>query len=430
MTHPCELFRGALVSYLRGELPPLEKVRLEGHLGHCVACTRLREELGHGLKAAQTYEPEVEPEHLRRLLGRLAPYTEAQAGRRGTLLLAWSGAALVAVSLALVIGVVPWSMRARHVAVVGPAPTRVPVAVTPAPSAPRPVEVVRMEPSPALWLVASANWDGKSQGDDRKLNVTLSRGFVAASFVGGRGRSLRVTTPTTVVEVVGTRFLVEIGEAGLTTVSVAEGKVRIRAGREALSVASGETRSFDAQGGVIATPILVGRDFLDDPYLVTHHAQASLTPIGKKSGKETAPKETWSVLEQLAQAEKLADQGQFEAALTIYQSCVADAAEGYAPYRQLCRLEMARLLGFKLGKLERARDILRRLAKENPDEVGSQSALALCELDLKTNPCRAIACLRDVVTQGASRPELKREAERLGTRWSEGAPGCGSGALR
>ena len=422
MTNPCAELRQDMVAFVSGELEPLVKARLEAHLAHCPACRELEVELGRGLEAAQHYEPTLDAEHRRRLEARLSPYIEAQTGRRAQLL-AWSGIGLVAVSLLLVAGVLTWGLRFRTgtpTPVAEPSPL---MAVVPLPVAPAAPAVERSEPTPFVRLVTGGGWDGKLQVEDRKLTLTASRGFVAASFNGGHARSLRVVTPAAVVEVVGTRFLVEV-TSDATTVAVADGRVRVKAGKVVRSVAAGDLVTLAASGEGLAAAEPTGRPFLEDPYLLTHHAAGTPAAVVKKPGKEAAPKEMWPVLDQIEQAEALVNKGQLEAALTIYQSCVADAAEAYAPYRQLCRLEMARLLGFRLGKTERARDILQRLVREERGEVGRQAALANCERDLKANPCRAIACLADVVEATGSEPELKREAERLAARWSEGAPGC------
>jgi hypothetical protein len=429
MTHPCTELRQDMVAFLTGELEPLAKARLESHLAHCAGCQSLRAELDRGLDAARHFEPELDAEHLRRLKARLSPYTESRVGEHSQLL-AWGGISLVAVSLLLVVGVVIWGRHLQPVAPTPIVPIQVAKETAPLPVAPAPAVVARSEPTPFVRLLTGGGWDGTVQVEDRKLSVRLSKGFVVTSFNGGRGRSLRLTTPSAVVEAVGTRFLVEVSAGGATTVAVADGKVRVTAGRVTRAVVGGELLTLDANGRALQPVEPKGRPFLEDAFLLEHHGLVGASAPAKKTGELATLKEMWPVLEQIEQAEALANKGQLEAALTIYQSCSTDAVEAYAPYRQLCRLEMARLLGFKLGKSERARDILGRLVREEHGEVGRQASLAICELDLKANPCRAIACLATVVDATRSEPELRGEAERLLRRWREGAPACPAGGSR
>src|SRR5262249_18152273 len=62
--------------------------------------------------------------------------------------------------------------------------------------------------------------------------VRLESGSLYASFDGGAGRSLRVEAPDLGIDVVGRLFAVEVRarRAGGTCVSVAHGRVRVRAG--------------------------------------------------------------------------------------------------------------------------------------------------------------------------------------------------------
>ncbi|MBI5508177.1 MAG: FecR domain-containing protein [Deltaproteobacteria bacterium] len=431
MTELCIELRAAMFSYLQGSLVGLEKARLEGHLSGCERCRMLRDTLGRGLRAAQEHQGELEPEHLKRLLARLSPYVEAQTVRERRHDLAWSGVGVAVTALAVL--AIVWGIRrfeAADAVATTPAPSPA-VAVAP-PTLLEPsgaVGVVELNPTPFVRLIAASGWDGQVQVAGRRVVVAMSKGFVAASFVGGHGRTLRVATPNAAVDVVGTRFLVAAGPQGATTIAVAEGRLRVRVGVRVWQVGDGEQHAYGADGEELALVAAPGLGHLDAAALLAHHAPAKRPerpgpPPRSDQGSEAEAGVFPDVLEQLEHAERLADRGQPDAAFTIYDSCVSDAAEAYAPYRQLCRLEMARLLGFRLGKIERARDSFRRLAGDTTTEVGRQATLALCELDLATNPCRAVACLERIDADLTHPPELRREAVRLSGQWRVGAGGC------
>ncbi|HEY5920501.1 MAG TPA: FecR domain-containing protein, partial [Kofleriaceae bacterium] len=75
--------------------------------------------------------------------------------------------------------------------------------------------------------------------------VRLRSGTFLAEFDGGPGRSLRVEAPHVVVEVVGTVFAVEVGNAA-TCVSVQHGKVRVTTTTAETLVAAQERYCSDA----------------------------------------------------------------------------------------------------------------------------------------------------------------------------------------
>jgi hypothetical protein len=56
--------------------------------------------------------------------------------------------------------------------------------------------------------------------------------------------------------------------------------------------------------------------------------------------------------------------------------------------------------------------MLGRLASGAPGEVSRQAALAMCELELKTDRCQARRCL-----EGLGQGELAGEARQLIARW-------------
>jgi len=78
MMHACEEPRGALIAYAAGELKPLERARVESHLGHCRHCAAVRNTLDLGLSEARNWQPEVDMQRLDILATGLGPYVEAR----------------------------------------------------------------------------------------------------------------------------------------------------------------------------------------------------------------------------------------------------------------------------------------------------------------------------------------------------------------
>lgn len=416
-----------MVAYVRGELGALERQRIAAHLGNCDDCASLRLELALGLEAATTWKPQLSGEQLETLVARLVPYME-RPSRRRRLRLGWAVVSLAAAAVVLMaLGGVALVLRS------GPAlEPAVAVAVAPAQVPLEPVvgKVLRMEPVPWLRLVAPAGWGGVVTRTGRTVEVVLEHGFVAASFVGGRGRKVRVRAPGAVVEVVGTRFFVEVGAGGATHVGVAEGHVRLIGERGALQIAAGESVSISADGSRVDPQALAAAaEYLNDGYLLEHRVEVASPRRRQRAPQlaldsrdvdpevETGTEERTDVLALLERAEELVLEDRAPDAAKIYDACATGKGDSFAPYRALCSFELARLLGFQLGEPARARRMFRQLAGKAPAEVQRQAQLALCELDLAAQPCSAAACLAAVAERSGADVTLRREAGRLLERW-------------
>lgn len=72
-----------------------------------------------------------------------------------------------------------------------------------------------------------------------RVDVMLERGTIAGDYDHARGGTMRIRTPHAVVEIVGTVFAVDVTDR--TCVAVAEGVVRVRAGRSVRDVRAGES---------------------------------------------------------------------------------------------------------------------------------------------------------------------------------------------
>jgi hypothetical protein len=298
-----------------------------------------------------------------------------------------------------------------------PSPEATSLSISAAPSTvsiPGVAPVWRQQVSPFVRLVAAADWDGRVEVIGRSTEIDLRRGFVAVSFLGGRGRALRLRGGAVDVEVVGTRFLVE-RLADNVFVAVAEGTVRLRVGGATHLVRAGEQRELGANQTLpVAGGVRPSQAVLADPYLT-----AFAEP--ERPARPPRPRPTLTgedVTLQLARAEELVDIDQIAAAETIYEACVDDTDDAYNPFRALCRLHLARLYGFFRGRSTEARALLQELAQTAGGEVGREAALAECELDLKSDPCRTKSCLLRLTQRSGDEPELGREAGRLLDRWS------------
>lgn len=422
----CEHHQSELVAFVRGELEPLPRQRLASHLAHCLGCSALARTLATGFAAARGWEPEVAPEHLDRLTGRLAPWLEtAPAPRRA----AWRWAASVA-ALAF----------ASAVAVVLLAPLRRPVDPG--------VAALELAPTPFVRVAAEARWDGVVTGGPSALVYAMTRGAAGFSFTGGEGRRLSVRTPLGEVRAVGTRFVVALADDALT-VAVGDGEVRVSTAAGEVAVAAGVEVRFGRDGAertrgtlTAASTAILDRPFLAHAAVVSRIDGApgpgldfdgapALGPgldldgapaLGPGLDLAGSPTPHVGLVARLERAEQLAAEGQARAAVAIYSSCSRERGLAVV-LADLCRLEAARLTAFALGEPERARPVLTRLARTGQGETRRQAALALCELDRRRDPCGAAACLRRLAAGEGFDTALRREAARLAAEWA-GAAGC------
>ncbi len=417
----CAEHRALLVAYVRHELPPLDERHVAAHLVNCAACAGVEARLAGGLQAAASWEPELPPERLAELTARLTPFMPAPRER------SWWPAALGALGMAAAAAALLVLLRPQ---------AHVPVAVDAPPQlvlAPATPIVQRTVPVPHMHVVSGGGWDGAVRVDGAHLHVRASRGFAVFQFEGGEGRRLRIEAPGAVVEVVGTRFFVEVAQER-TLVGVASGKVRVLAGGASYLLTAGESGSFGAGGRRVAVSAAAA-SWLDDPFLLDAEAQASPRRVMKKSRATLrreldelfAPSEkeisAGMVLEQLQRAEDLERRGELKAAEAMLRAIANDPRPGFDPFRDLARYEIARLEGFGYGYVESARASMRRLSERAGGEVQRQATLALCELDLANDPCRSRACLMQLIE--GSDFELGQEAEQLLDHWRLRAAACG-----
>ncbi len=427
MSLSCEHHAEDLVPYIRGDAAALVKTRLESHLQHCAACRRLHREMAMALAGAANLKPELKATELDRKVLRLSPYIEASRARQSQRHrpLAWLAVGTTTVAVLLAIALIAVYTPSRE-AVVAPMPVAA-LAEMGVDDDPFELDVapVHHQPTPHIRILAATLWDGQIETHGRRTMVRMTRGFAAISFVGGQRRRLIVQTPAASLEVVGTRFLVDVNDDGNVTVAVADGRVRVRNPQtpdKPVMLRAGTTLVATREGTwTKAQELPMSAAHLDDPYLTELHNASSSgervrTPKNPtlQSDPVMGPQVS-DVLEQLERAEQLATRDQPAAAVTIYESCADDEDPTYNPYRDLCRLQLARLLAFELGNQQRARALFELLVGA-PSDVGSEASLALCELDLESDPCQARACLTKLADL-SSEPQLAREAKSLLGRW-------------
>lgn len=299
---------------------------------------------------------------------------------------------------------------------------------------PTPPGIKRIQASLHLRVVASATWDGRIDGNARDLRIYMTAGFAVFAFEGGKGRRMRVETPDIIVEVVGTRFFVEVASDG-THVGVAEGRVRVTTDGEVTTLRVGDSLRLpvapDAQ-----RMVPVARSYLDDDFLAEHAFQKARRKRARRTRRKNLAEldelfaslgdmdsgRAKSMLKQLQAAEDLAQMGQFRDAIETYRE-IARAASDFS-YRDLALHEMARIMAFDLGEIRQARSTLRHLAKGAQGEVRRQATIALCELDLKARPCEAAACLQELIDGPDADFEVSREAQWLFRHWGLGGMSC------
>jgi len=415
MMTSCKQHRAALVSYGRGELPPLARTHLEMHLERCPSCAALQRSLATSLETAQRFSPRLMPATMEGLIARLSPYLEMRRKPRWVMRRVAPVLALATASLAAVLVL---SLNHTRSPVVAPSSAALAVArlqvTKPA------FAIQRSAVAPSLHMLSGDGFDGtfERRGNDRILH--MQHGFVAVAFAGGDGRHMRVLTPAASVEVVGTRFYVGIDAGnGATTVQVAEGRVRVTASGQNWLLNPADIVRINSDGAIarLVTNEQIAQ-YLDDPYLLDLGAKRSLPADGKPALAEA------DMVAQLDRAEQLSRSGAYDEAAAIYRVCAKDTRTSAQPYRALAAFELARLLGFKLNDQAQAGRILTWLSVHGEGEVLRQALLTQCELVLRTDACAALACLRRLISERSSEANLVAEARKLMERWQAGIGAC------
>ena len=68
MTARCEQYRPMMFAYVQGELQNLIRTRFEAHVSNCDRCNALTGSIERSLGLAKNYEPEIDEDHVSRLV--------------------------------------------------------------------------------------------------------------------------------------------------------------------------------------------------------------------------------------------------------------------------------------------------------------------------------------------------------------------------
>ncbi len=433
----CPQVRPRLVAFVKADLPALEVTLVEAHVAHCAACSDVVQVLEQGFAMADRRDSDlpgvgvgvgvdlgvgvdVGVDFRGDGPAQLAARVARSARTRRMLPLVSAAAAIV-----VVVGAVGWQLssspRSAGGVIVGvpavPAPTAGPQSAVAAQSTAQSMEggeasvdgdgggLERTRPTPHLRLVAAPGWQGSvERRDDVTTEVHLRQGAVAFAFAGGQGRRLLIDTPAGAIEVVGTRFVVDVVDAGMA-VSVQHGRVRLlNSGRlveagERVVVGAGPDSPLQGRAGSrTGAARLLSDSFLDDP------VNPATTPSPTTSASRDRRSLTY-VVDEIDRAEQALRAGRRGEGLAIFAALRADPA--WARQRDVVDFEEARLRGLVLGDVDEARRRLRRLA-DRSGGVADEARLALCELDIARQPCVARACLRHVEERGGPQAQSAR----------------------
>lgn len=522
----CADFRSQMIAYVRGELLPLERAHLESHVARCRSCAVLEKKCSRAFEAVELAPPRIEAAHLDRLKKRLRPYiADARPVRPSYVPIGGLAFACALAAVAIVVLLLP---REETVIVEQAAPLAV---VEQAVAAP--VSIEHRAIGEHLHVLSAQNWDGHVVNDaPSDLQLEMKKGFAVMAFKGGEGRKLTVFAPNVEVEVIGTKFFVNVLANGATAVGVVSGRVRVHHPGGSELVEAGTSRSygeaevpmpagpsatpavdlddaFIADHGHDATAALGGADgdalaMRDETALAEHDAlamreDAKHSALGEvdatrtgvndarrsdaprsgvndtnatRSGSATTRRDPASesrraerrdakrdakpeaakpsdqtatadadakdaevkdaeakdaaeieepkgptVPDILAEAERLVAAGRADDAEHLYEGAIAGQNPAIRAHRALFRYELARLLGFEKNEIARARGIFEHLTLTADGEVQTQSAFALCELDLASAPCRAASCLRSIARDASASKSVITEANGLLHRW-------------
>lgn len=286
----CADFRAQMIAHVRGELLPLERAHIESHIARCRGCASLEKKCARGLEAVDGWKANGEAAHLDRLKKRLRPYVADSRPVRASLVriggLGFAAAAAVVLAVIFVRSSSPVApVEAPVIAEVQSAAAREEIAA-PAPSSASPAiaeAVVRRAIEEHLHVIAGRGWDGHvSKSAPNDLRVEMQKGFAVMAFKGGEGRKLTVVAPNVEIEVIGTKFFVNVLANGTTAVGVVSGRVRVHHARGSELVDGGTSRAY-GEGSLppmpapaSATPAID----LDDAFIADHgHGeQAMLEP--------------------------------------------------------------------------------------------------------------------------------------------------------
>lgn len=418
----CGTFQEQMMAFAKGELQGLTQTKQQAHLEHCLACHEIAQKVQTALRAQAQWQPHLSDDHALRLRGRLEPYFVAPQKVGAVVRWAVAGGFLLAAFLWV------WSMRAPSVALQKNPPVMaekinthredlVPLAIP---------ETQKLEWSPFIRALG-INFAGFAHTEGPLTTVDMHQGVLAVSFDGGGTRRLQIRTAVGRVDVVGTRFAVEISDdAQQMRVTVMEGRVRVQAQDQGVFVDTGEERIFGVArasthfAGSAQVRGILQETYLDKPQSNRRVELIKNPPVvappqqvlDRRSGEE--------VTELFERAEKFVSEKNYELALQTYQE-VAEKALDQPVLCDMARYEGARILGFHLQKKTEARRLLTELANKGVEEVGRQAQLALCEL-AKPDACRTQECLQALLDHSTG--AIVVDAEQLKLRWQKELGEC------
>lgn len=448
----CAEIRGQLVAYRKHELSLLQTTKVEQHLARCPSCSRLHHQLSLGFEAAAR-PPEVDREHLVRMIARLGPYLESAQPEPRPLTWGLGGAMATLAAALLAFGL--WSSSGPVVNAPdfqGASFERATPHLTQTRLAPpaRKVEwleraaarsLARSRPLPGLEMVASREWNGRIEGaSGPEPRIVMDAGFAAFDHRGELGEIVRVQVAELEVALERAKVFVVKEPTGLTTIGLLSGRATVMVEGRAEVLAEGEQRSYGpgaATSGALRLPSALSTAAVfpaaDEVALAVAESNAPQAPEVRPATPEpnamaeAAPRSTeaavepdtedapaeLSFTEQLALAEREARQGHHAQARARYEGLLGLAK---AEQRPLVEYELARLLGDDPGTGSQARAVFSRLA-QGEGEVAIQAGFALCQLELAARPCEAAACLNRMMTDLDRPVEVRAEAARLKNRW-------------
>lgn len=286
------------------------------------------------------------------------------------------------------------------------------------------------EPLPGLRMLAHPDWHGRTERQGDRRVVVVENGFAAFAYApergagagagagaggaDGRGRPvLLVKTKAVDIEVIGTRFVVDVRD-GVTTVAVASGRVKLMAPSGPRELEAGLAIRYVEHDEPTHEPTDTVRAL--DADLAAILDDESLRLFEQRDGRTRKPARSAAAC--AADAQRAAGDGEPERAVELYRRCVDEAP---AALRDVIRYEMARIEAFTLKRTS-GQETLARLARSKDAEVARQASLSTCELVVESDACAARACL-DRLSEGAD-AVLADSARRLVGRWGLADKAC------
>jgi hypothetical protein len=428
MSRTCEEHCADVVAHLAGELPMLEKARLEAHLARCPECRLVHRTFSLGFATARIVPEATELEIEQRVLeveadpileiSGLVPRPRRRMPAAALPLALAASVAVVAVGFGLRDRMMPGAAPVVVVAPVrapAPVPAPLPLPVAPTVPAPHLVNPVEEQASPFVRLVHGDGFRGSvSERTPGDTVLVVDDGAVAVAFAGGQGRRLHVDVGDVQIDVTGTRFSVE-RTLQAVTVAVRSGQVDVRVGSATHTITALQTVRIE--GATVSAVVVdaAAYSWAESAFLlegerhapVVKAAPAIVVPVAHAA----PPREnTAELLAVFAAAEDRAHAGDRDGARALYRKAARDPAFGAK--RSLAEFELGRFLAVVDKDREAARPVLTRLA-HGSSNVAGDAALLVCMLDEASDVCGADSCLASLVENAGA---VGRDAAALRTR--------------